>query len=70
MILLSLLRSGFYSLASLFLVFDDVLELKLAHSLNFIQINYKARVLRVFKFDAFSTEDCSVIRAVEMLYSL
>ena len=58
------------SFASLVCILDNVLLLKLPHTLDFIQVHDEAIVVAVQWFDAFSTEDRQVIRAVEVLDTL
>ena len=58
------------SFASLFLILDDVLHLKLAHTLDFIEIYHETLIISMKRFNALSTEDCQMIRTVEVLDSL
>ena len=45
-------------------------SVQLSHFLYFVQVHHEALLIRVVLFDALSTEDGQVIRAIEMLNSL
>lgn len=54
------------SLAKLTFIKSDVLALEFAHFLDLIEVNYEALLVSVTYLDAFTTEDCPMIRTIEM----
>ena len=68
--LLPCIQSLLVALTSLLHVLCDILFLELAHALNFVEIDDKARVVRVMQTDAFAAEDSKMVGAVEMLHTL
>ena len=63
---LSLILPGFsaalfVSFASLILVLDNVLLLKLTHALDFIEVNHEAIIVTMVRLDALSAEDCQMV---------
>ena len=57
----------FFQLLPVLLVVHPV---QLSHFLYFVQVHHETLLIRVVLFDALSTEDGQVIRAIEMLNSL
>ena len=68
--MLLLLHDCLVSFAGLVLVFNDILLLKLAHALNFIEVNNEAFIIAMQGLYALTAEDVQVVRAVEMLHAL
>jgi len=64
---LLLLQNGLVPLASLVLILDDILLLKLSHALNFIQVNDEALIITMEGLDALATENVEMVRTVEVL---
>ena len=67
---LNSLSDGLVALSSLVLVLHDVLLLKLAHSLDLIQVDYEALIVSMEWLDALPAENVQVVRAVKMLDTL
>lgn len=57
------------SLTKLAFIKSDVLALKFAHFLDLIEVNNEALLVSVTNLNAFSTEDCPMIRTIEMHYA-
>ena len=60
-------RNVLVTFAGLILVLDHVLLLQLPHSLNLVEINNEACVIRVVQLDTLSAKNSKVVRAVEVL---
>ena len=58
------------ALASLVQVLDHVLLLQLPHSLDLVEVDHEAGVVRVVQLDALATKNSEVVRAVEVLNSI
>ena len=68
--LLSMRVGIFIALASLVLIFKDILDLELSHALNLIQVDDEAFIISMQRLDALSAEYCQMIWTVEVLYAL
>lgn len=58
-----------FPLSKLTLVKSDVLALEFAHFFNLIEVNYKALLISMAQLDAFTAEDGSMIRTIEVHYA-
>ena len=63
-------EDGLVSLSCLVLVLDNVLLLKLAHTLNLIQVDNEALIVSMEWLDALAAENVQVVRTVEVLDTL
>ena len=59
--LLSMRIRIFITLTSLVLIFKDILDLKLPHALNLIQVYYEALIVSMERLDALSAENRQMI---------
>ena len=57
-------------LTSLVDVLLNILTLQLPHPLDLVQVYDETFVVRMVLLDALAAEDCFVVRAIEMLYTL
>ena len=60
----------FIPLASLILILNHILLLKLPHPLNLIEINHEALLVSMIRLDTLPAENREMIRAIKMLDSL
>ena len=64
---LLLLQNGLVALASLVLILDDILLLKLSHALDLVKVNNEALIVSVKWLDTLTTENVEMVRTVEVL---
>ena len=64
------LIDSFIPLASLILILNHILLLKLPHPLNLIEINHEALLVSMIRLDTLPAENREMIRAIKMLDSL